>query len=79
MRAVAGGVPALCQLGMRICESHKASATVDSYITDKGWQQICDSFARAGRAIPDRALVELSFVEHEGSVLQQFRRQQGRN
>ncbi len=79
LRVAAGAIPALCQLGIRLCDAHKASSTVESFVSDSGWLQISGGFARAGRAVPDRALTELSWVEHEGSVLQQFRRQQGRN
>lgn len=65
LRAGYGTVPAKAWSELRCCAQHKDTLTVEDFVTDAGWQTICEAFAANGKARPNRALTELAFMELE--------------
>lgn len=49
------------QLPLPLCNSHAVNDP-GQYMSDAGWQQICDGLAARGLAEPDRDSLAVSFV-----------------
>lgn len=53
--------PIKCILGLKICLEHKKSGTVDDFLSNEGWIQLCERIAGIGKVIPDRKLTKLTW------------------
>lgn len=53
--------PARAACSLRICDEHKASSTVEDFLTDDGWEQIVNGFKKQGLKTPDRSLTKLDW------------------
>jgi hypothetical protein len=50
-------------LPLHVCDAHKLEATVEEFTNAKGWETICESFAKAGLREPKRELTTLQWVK----------------
>ena len=57
--------PFTAGISLMLCHPHAIEATkdVETIVTDEGWGQICAIIVQAGKALPDRASVELFTIK----------------
>jgi len=48
-------------LSLEICEDHKISASLDDFLSNEGWIQLCEMISKAGRVIPERKRTKLTW------------------
>ena len=57
--------PIRAHFDLWICNSHKAFATVDDFLSDQGWLQILQSFEQNNLYAPKRELTSLDFTKND--------------
>jgi len=55
--------PAPCALGLPICTFHKERSTVEDFLSDEGFKQVCDTMRAHGYEQPVRSLTSLRWVK----------------
>lgn len=46
---------ASAELPLKVCDTCRMTTGVEDYVTDEGWQQICEGFHSVGRPPPERS------------------------
>lgn len=72
------GEPCRLILRMSVCEAHAAEATVENFVSPKGWDQVVASLVRLGRVVPDKRLTELEWIDLGNPVYQVLLKYQDR-
>lgn len=54
--------PVTATLGLGLCTKHAQTATIADFVTDKGWEQIVNTFKTVGKAEPCRESLEMEMV-----------------
>jgi len=68
--------PADCILALGICDVHRETTTLEDFLSEVGWRQICDGFAAIGRAVPelDRTTLRFEPLDSPDALVRSFAR-----
>lgn len=61
LRVRKGGPAVAAQIGLRICDEHRRTSTLDDVMGDAGWKQLVDNITAQGLVAPKREHTELTF------------------
>lgn len=54
--------PIHAALNLGICDECSGESKAEDFISEEGWEQICDSLKAAGKVRPDRKLTKIAWL-----------------